>query len=234
MNPRRPMALVPAALVAAGIAAAPGAQAATVGSPAQCVRVVSNLRTFPVIADGFGPGAFLNFKVDGNSIGSGQADPNGHFDNSADPFSPPLLPSGTEIKTFQLTADDGAGLVTPPVPVPVANVVVKAPANAKPSKRVKFRVYGFLAGKRVYLHVRRNGKTKGRFSMGRTKAPCGTLTKRMRFMPVRDYRTGTYRYYFSHSKHFSRSKVFYEARVRIYRTFSSASSAQATAAGAWG
>ena len=234
MNPRRPMALVPAALLAAGLAAAPGAQAATVASPAPCVRVISNLRTFPVVAEGFAPGAFLSFKLDGDSFNSGQAGADGRFDNSTDPFLPPPLPAGRDLKTFQLTADDGAGLVAGPVPIQVANVAVRAPANAKPSKRVNFRVFGFLANRRVYLHVRRNGKTKGRFSLGRTDAPCGTLTKKMRFMPLRNYRTGTYRYYWSHSKHFKESTAFYTARVRIYRTFSSASGAQATAAASWG
>jgi hypothetical protein len=230
VNPRRPLALVPAAMLAAAVAAAPSAQAATVGSPAICVRVVSNLKTFPVVADGFTPGAFLSFKADGTPIGSGQADQAGHFDNSADPFFPPALPAGRDLKTFQLTADDGAGTVAGPISIPVSNVVVRAPANSKPRKRVRFRVFGFAPGKRVYLHVRRGGKTKGRFSLGKTAAPCGTVAKKMRFMPLRRYTTGTYRYYFSHSKRFKKSQVIYEARVRIYRTFTSA---QATAAGAW-
>jgi hypothetical protein len=231
VKPRRTLALVPV-VAAAGALAAP-AQSATVGSPAPCVRIISNLKTFPVIADGFAPGAFLNFKVDGSSIGSGQADPAGHFDNSGDPFFPPALPSNRDIRTFQLTADDGAGLVAGPVPVTVSNVVVRAPANAKPSKRVRFRVFGFLANQRVYLHIRRNGKTKGRFSLGRTNAPCGRVTKKMRFMPLRHWRFGTYRYYFSHSKRFDRDQVIYAARVRLYRTFSRAAAVQATAAGAW-
>jgi len=145
---------------------------------------------------------------------------------------PPVTsPSGASF-TFQLTADDGNGTVAGPVAVPVSNVVVRAPANSKPSKRVRFRVFGFLPDKRVYLHVRRNGKTKGRFSLGRTSAPCGTTSKKLRFMPLRHYTFGTYRYYFSHSKRFSKKLAIYSARVRIYRTFSSA--AHATAAGAWG
>jgi hypothetical protein len=233
VNPRRSLALVPAAVLAAGVAAAaaaPGAQAASVGSPALCVRVIPNAKTFPVVADGFAPGAFIIFKADDATVGSGTADQTGHFDNSADPFFPPVLPFGTDLRTYQLTADDGAGTVAGPVPIPVTNVVVRAPANSKPRKRVRFRVFGFAPGERVYLHVRRGGKTKGRFSLGTTSAPCGTLTKRMRFMPLRRYSTGTYRYYFSHSRRFDRTKVIYEARVRIYRTFSS----QATAAGAWG
>ena len=81
-------------------------------------------------------------------------------------------------------------------------------------------MFGFLSGKRVYLHVRRNNRTKGRFSLGKTKGACGLVTKKMRFMPVVNYRTGTYRYDFSHSKRFSKTKAVYQAKVRIYRTFS--------------
>ena len=227
----RTLALVPAAIVAA-LAAAPGAQAATVSTTVQCVRVLPGVQSFPVVADGFAPGAFLSFRADDQTIGSGSADAAGHFQGA---FGPPSLPFERDLKTFQLTADDGNGTVAGPVPVPVSNIVVRAPANSKPSKRVRFRVFGFDAGKRVYLHVRRNGRTKGRFSLGRTSAPCGTTSKRLKFMPLRHYTFGTYRYYFSHSRRFSKKKAIYSARVRIYRTFSSASrSAHATAAGAWG
>jgi hypothetical protein len=224
----RILALVPAALIAAF---APGAQAATVATTAQCVRVLPGIQNFPVVADGFAPGAFLTFHADDQTIGSASADGAGHFEGM---FTPPFLPQGRDLKSYQLTGDDGNGTVTPPVAVPVSNVVVRAPATSKPTKRVRFRVFGFLADRRVYLHIRRNGKTKGRFSLGRTSAPCGTVSKKMRFMPLKHFSFGTYRYYFSHSRHFSKKKAIYSARVRIYRTFSSTSSAHATAAGVWG
>jgi len=227
----RTLALVPAAIVAA-LAVAPGAPAATVSTTVPCVRILPGVQSFPVVADGFVPGAFLSFRADDQTIGSGAADDAGHFQGA---FSPPFLPSGRNLKTFQLTADDGNGTVAGPVAVPVSNVVVRAPANSKPDKRVRFRVFGFVPNKRVYLHVRRNGKTKGRFSLGTARAPCGTTARNLRFMPLRHYTFGTYRYYFSHSRRFSKKQAIYSARVRIYRTFSSAPrSAHATAAGAWG
>jgi hypothetical protein len=231
VNPRRTLALVPAAIVAALIATT-GAQAATVSTTVACVRVLPGVPSFPVVGDGFAPGAFLSFRADDQTIGSGPADGAGHFQGA---FSPPFLPSGRDLKTFQLTADDGNGTVAGPVAVPVSNVVVRAPANSTPRKRVRFRVFGFLADQRVYLHVRRNGKTKGRFSLGRTSAPCGTVAKNMRFMPLRHYRFGTYRYYFSHSRRFSKKQAIYSLRVRIFPTYSpAAGSAHATAAGASG
>jgi hypothetical protein len=231
VNPRRTLVLAPVAAVVA-LAAAPGAQAATVSTTVPCVRVLPGIQSFPVVADGFAPGAFLSFRADDQTIGSGSADAAGHFQSA---FSPPDLPFGRDLKTFQLTADDGNGTVAGPVAVPVSNVVVRAPANSKPTKRVRFRVFGFLENQRVYLHVRRNGKTKGRFSLGKTSAPCGTTSKKLRFMPLRHYSFGTYRYYFSHSRRFDKKKAIYSARVRIYRTFSSsASRAHTTAAGVWG
>ena len=60
-----------------------------------------------MFADGFAPGAFLTFKADGATIGSGQADAAGHFDNLADPstwFQPQPL-QGKNVGTLQLTAE---------------------------------------------------------------------------------------------------------------------------------
>jgi hypothetical protein len=224
----RILALAPVVVIAA---LAPAAQAATVGTTVPCVRVLPGIQSFPVVADGFAPGAFLTFRADDQTIGSGAADGAGHFQSA---FSPPFMSESRNLKTFQLTADDGNGTVTPPVAVPVSRVVVRAPGNSKPTKRVRFRVFGFLENQRVYLHIRRNGKTKGRFSLGVTSAPCGTVAKKMRFMPLKHFSFGTYRYYFSHSRRFSKDAAIYSAKVRIYRTFFSASSAHGTAAGSWG
>ena len=230
----RPGAL---ALVLAGgglLCAAPAAQGASVASPLQCVRHVPGVKSFPLTASGFPAGAALTFRADGAAFGSGVADAAGNFDTAGDPFFPPVPPEGINLRTYQVTAEDGQGTVAGPIAVPVTRITVVAPANSKPARKVRFRLYGFRAGERAYLHVRRNGRTKGRFALGRTDEPCGTLTKRMRFMPVRDYRFGTYRYYFSHSRKFRRRQAVYQARVRIYRTFKPARAAQATAAGAWG
>ena len=223
-------ALAPAVAVAAGLALAPVAQAATVASQVPCVRVIPGVDTFPVTATGFPVWAALTFKADGSTVGSGQADAAGNFDNFADPFPPPSLPFGANLRTYQLTAEDGQGTVAGPVAVRVARVNVVVPPRARPSKIVRYRVFGFEAGKRVYLHVRRKGTTRGRFSLGTTAGPCGTLTKRMRFMPLRRYRTGTYRYYFSHSRRFDLDAVIFAGKVSIFRTVTpSAASAQATA-----
>jgi hypothetical protein len=214
------------ALVIAVLATAPSAQAATVTS-APCVRIYPGLQGFPLVADGFAPGAALSFHADDQTIGTGTADGAGYFQGA---FSPPALPAGRDLKTFQLTADDGNGTVAGPVAVPVSNIVVRAPKKGDPGKRVRFRVFGFDADKRVFLHIRRNGRTLGRFSLGVADAPCGTTVRRMRYMPLRHYRFGTYRYYFSQSRRFSKYAAFYSMRISVVPD---PSGGHATAAGAW-
>ncbi len=221
-------------LAVGGLAAAPSANAATVGTNASCVRIFPGVPSLPVFADGFGPGAFLTFKVDGATVGSGTTDPNGHFDNLADPntwFTPSEL-QGKNTGTVQLTAEDGAGGIAGPVPVKATNLTWIGPPRAvKPTKRVRFRMFGFRTGERLYLHIRRGGKTRGRFSMGKAKGDCGLATKKMRFMPLRGYKTGTYEYWIGHSKKFDRNQAI-GRQVTITRRFSAASS-EASAGGAW-
>ena len=235
MSSRHRAALAPGIAVMAILGLAPAAPAATVAPQVECVRALPGVKSFPLTATGFPAGAALTFRADGTAFGSGQADAAGSFDNALDPFFPPALPEGTNLRSYEVTAEDGQGTVAGPIAVPVSRTIVVPPEHAKPAQKVKFRLYGFLTGTRTYLHVRRNGRTKGRFALGRTAGPCGTLTKRMRFMPLRSYRTGTYRYYFSHSRRFRRDQARYQARVRIFRTLKpSAAGRQATAAGAWG
>jgi hypothetical protein len=214
-------------IAAAGLGLAPAAQAATLESPVPCVRSLAQVKSFPLRATGFPAGASLSFLADGRFFASGQADAAGTFDNGLDPFVAPALDG--YLRTLQVTADDGAGTVAGPIAVRMTQIAVDAPSKASPAERVRFRVFGFADGRRVYLHVRRNGATKKRVTMGRTSAPCGTLTKRMRFMPLRNYRVGTYLYAFSHSPRYRKDRTIFQAKVRISRTFS-----QATAAGAWG
>jgi hypothetical protein len=221
--------------LALGLAAAPSAHAATVGTPAPCVRLYPGVPSLPVTADGFPAGSPLTFKADGATIGSGMADPAGHFDNLADPntwFQPQQL-QGKNVGTIQLTAEDGVGTVAGPVAVKAANLTITGPpGTVKPRKKVKFRMFGFQTGKRIYLHIRRGSKTKGRYTMGKAKGDCGLATRRMRFMPLPTYKTGTYEYWFGHSKKFSKQTAI-GVEVHITRSFKAART-QTTAAGAWG
>jgi hypothetical protein len=223
-----------AVAVPAVLAVAVPAEAATVAPTAECVRFVPGVASLGVTASGFPAGASLTFKADGAVVGSGQADGAGNFSNAQSPFLPPIFSSlDRNLQTFQLTAEDGAGTVAGPVPLQLVRVVVELPSRARPARRVRYRVFGFVTGQRVYLHVRRRGRTLGRFSLGVASGPCGRTSKRMRFMPLERYRTGTYDYFFSHSRRFSRARALYGGRVTITRTVRSSAAAavaQATAA----
>jgi hypothetical protein len=224
--------LAPAAAAVATLCIAPAADAATVATPVSCVRVIPGLKTFPVNASGFTASSPITFTANGAPVGTGTTDPTGAFDNSQDPFDPTnILPANKNTSTFQLAASDAAGLAAAPITVPIARVTVTGPKNqVKPHKRVRLRVFGFEAGKKVYLHVRRKSKTKGTFSLGKADSPCGNTSKRIRFMPLDNYAFGTYTYAFSQKKKYSKKTTIFVAKVTITRTLKSAGQAKA---GAW-
>jgi hypothetical protein len=197
--------------------AAPAAAAAdpTVTPAQSCVRYVKGIPTVRLSAAGWAPGSALTFKIAGRTIGTGTADASGAFSNATgNAFQPPRF--GRNLRTATLTAQDAAGHVASS-PISVVKVVVDVPSRARPSQRVKYRAFGFLPGKRLYLFVRRGGKTKGRFVLGKPKGKCGTLTKRMRYMPLRKWSTGRYEYWFSHSPRYSVQTRIYGYAVTIDR-----------------
>jgi hypothetical protein len=195
------------------------------------VRFLPAVRTFPVFASGFPALSALTFKADGVLLGTGVADLAGSFDNLAAPFVAPEPLPRHNLRTVQLTAADVGGTVAGPVPVRITRIRVTMPAQARLTKRVRYRVYGFANDRKVYLHVRRGGRELGRFPLGRTHGPCGRLTKRLRFMPLRHFGAGTYEYWFSHDRHFSRATAVYRIGVSVFRSATPAGAAQATAAG---
>jgi hypothetical protein len=210
---RRALAL--ACALAASLIAPAAASAATVASTQPCVLDgVSNLS---VTSSGWAPGASLNFALNGRSVGTGVADAAGLFSNAANPFAPPLLTGRHRIRQFMLTAADATGQQAN-TRVKVVHRTVDVPGRARPSKRVRYRAYGFPSGKRLYLHVRRGTHTLGRFRMGRAHGACGVASRRLRYMPLRRWSTGTYDYWFGTRRHFKRSRALFGYRIRIYKS----------------
>lgn len=214
--PRTRRLAVGIAVLVPALAGASVAEAATLTVPS-CVRQIPGAKTFPIQGGGFTPGSFVRVTADGQLVGSVQADAAGNVNDAL--FSPSLSSSTRNQQTFQIVADDGQGQAFGPVAVPVTRIKVDLPARAKPRSRVRYRLYGFNPGERVYLHVRRGGKTRGTFSMGTAAGPCGTITKRLRFMPVTRYSTGTYDYYFGHTAKYNRAAQIYRVKISIIRTF---------------
>jgi hypothetical protein len=78
----------------------------------------------------------------------------------------------------------------------------------------------------VYLHIRRGGQNKGTLKLGKADAPCGLTKKRMHFMPLNSYSSGTYDYYFDQRQRFDRNEpIQLHYKVTITRGLRSASAA---------
>jgi hypothetical protein len=213
---KRVAALGGAAAAAVALAGPAVARAADVNPGAACVGGVATRGLFPVTGTGFTPGATVNVTADGQLVGSVTTDPAGNFSLAG---RPPILSSiNRNQQTFQLSASDGA-IAAAPKPVLVTRVRVTVPSRARPTHKVHYRAFGFVPGRRVYLFVRRHGHTLGRFSLGKASGPCGDAGRRLRYMPLRHYATGTYEYWFSHARHYSKATRIYGFRISIIRTF---------------
>jgi hypothetical protein len=213
-----------AALVALAAPAAAHAQTAALAMPgSQCIRYVdATVSSFPLQGSGFAPNASVSILADGAVFTSVLADANGSFQQAIAP--PPL--AGLR-KNVAITADDGQGHVAGPLQLPEVKLTVEWPSHVRGNKRVLFRAYGFLeAGKNVYLHIRRGGKTRGTFSLGKADAPCGLTKRRLHFVPLSHYSSGSYDYYFDQVKKFDRNTpIQLHYLVSITRGLRSASAA---------
>jgi hypothetical protein len=213
--------LTRAALGAAGLLAAlavpSAAQAAAITVP-ECARVLPAQRTIPVAGTGFTPGSSVQVTDaanQSNSLGTASTDAAGNFNDLF--FGPTFPDADTNQLTLNVSAVDSAGVASPPVPLQVVRITATLPDRARPTSRVRYRVFGFETGKRVYLHIRRGGKTRGTFRISNANGPCGIASRRLRYMPLRRWSTGTYDYYFQHTRRFDRSKPGVRLRISIIR-----------------
>jgi hypothetical protein len=210
---RRIAALGGAAVTAAAIAAPAAAQAATISSPVQCAGGVATQLSAPLVGSGFTPNSTVTISANGVPFATAPADAAGNF--SATPRPPAIASLRRNQQTFQITASDSSGVAAGPSPLTVTRWNATLPAHARANKRVMFRVFGFVPGKRVYLFVRRHGHTLGRFSIGKAKGPCGDTSRRLPYMPVRHHTSGTYRYFFEQRRHFSAGRHVPRIRLTI-------------------
>jgi len=201
-----------------GALAFPGtAQAATVATSQSCVRYVAGQPTFPVTATGFTPNTVVRVTADGALLGTGVSDVAGTF-AAALPAPPPDGVRGT----VTVAAADVAGVTAPPLAVAVVRFTVRIPRRARPSRRVAFRTFGFPNGAHVHLHVRRGARTLGSYRIGTAAGPCGIASRRLRYMPLPSYRTGSYEYVFTTSPRYApAAEPAIRLRVLIARTLRS-------------
>jgi hypothetical protein len=202
-----------AATVGAAFApAAAHAQAGTIVPLTPCIRFVdASVKTFPLQLAGFAPSAAVTIASDGAPIDTATTDAAGSFQGVLN--APPINGNRANVS---ITADDGQGHTAGPLALPEVKLGVVWPSDASARKRVLFRAYGFDPGKTVYLHIRRGGKTRGTFKIGRADSPCGLTKRRLRAMPLSHYSTGAYEFWFGATKKFDRSKEI-GYRVTIFR-----------------
>jgi hypothetical protein len=200
------------------LAAPAAASAAVVAPTVPCVRYVPTsppAATLGLTTSGWAAGTALTFRVDANVVGNGTADAGGAFSNASALFTPPE--PKYNVQSVTLTADDGAGNVAS-APMQIVRLIVTVPDRAKPSKVVKYRAFGFQPGKKLYLFVRRGKQTKGRFLLGKPAGDCGLVTKKLRYMPLKRWSTGTYDFWYSQDKTYSKRTRIYGYQIRIFKT----------------
>jgi hypothetical protein len=108
------------------------------------------------------------------------------------------------VESHTLTATDGANpaLTASLSFMGTTNRVNVRPRRARAGVRLRLSGSGFLAGPRVYMHVRGRGYKADR-RVGRVSAPCGTFTARERIVPA-SARSGRYRVQFDASRRYSK------------------------------
>jgi hypothetical protein len=216
--PRR-LALGGAALLLSVVAPANALAAPAVSAKTPCIRYIGTnppAPTLGVTATGWTAVAPLTFSLGSQAVGTATTDAAGTFDTGNAQFTPPE-PKGN-LQTMTLTAADGAG-GTATSKVQVVRLIVTVPGGRHmPSAKVKYRAFGFVPHKKLYLFVRRGNKTKGRFVLGKPKGACGLLTTRMRFMPLKQYSAGVYEFWFSHSKTYSKATRIYSYKIQITKS----------------
>lgn len=176
------------AVLAAGLAGAPAATAATLTTEKRCYQEGGDVVTQGV---GFVSSGFVTVSLDGRNLGLAPTNDQGIFRNK---FVAPKLPSGQREQVHDLVATDGANTA-------ITNVrATEVFAGFSPSTgnlgtlRVRFRVYGFglfKRGAKVYVHyVRPNGKVRRTIYLGSARGTCGHIRRTRRrllfpFIPER-------------------------------------------------
>ena len=167
---------------------------------------------------GFTANGQIDVAVDGASVFTLTAD-------AAGTFTTTLQFGGMRaVKTHTLTATD---VTNPAIKATVSFVgtthqVATNNAQGPAGKKVKLRGYGFLFGRKAYMHVRGHGVRTDTL-LGRPKAPCGTFVVRKRLVRS-GAPTGRYRLQFDAKARYSkktRPRLIYE--LSVFPTASSAS-----------
>ena len=123
---------------------------------------------------GFTPGGPVDVSIDGTSLGQTAADAAGNIAGEI------RLGTMRGVKSHAMTATDqtNPALIASVSYLGTTNRVSVRPQNARAGTKRRLRGSGFLAGPRVYMHVRGPGGYRADKRIARAKAPCGTFAVR--------------------------------------------------------
>jgi hypothetical protein len=188
---RRWIALA-ASVLAASLASTAAAQTPTLAPLKPCYVTAGPDATerepVAVNAQGFTKNGTATVAVDGTVIqDQAQLDPMGALLGSV---PAPFQPQGQRPFTLSITDNANPGLAVGAQSLVTALDVRVTPANARPSRRVRFRGRGFTAGPAVYAHYLRKGKLRKTVQLATAAGPCGTFAVRRRQLPVKRPHTG--------------------------------------------
>jgi hypothetical protein len=184
------LAALPAAAQAAAWAKAPGACYVSVGQAPQQREVV------PFSGFGFTPNAPVTVLVDGVAPDIGDdgvpdtfaADANGRVSIVA---RAPYQASGQRPFTVSIADSQNAVNVLTATPQVTALALSLTPAQAPPSRRVRFRGRGFTKPGGIWAHYVYKGKLRKTARLVKhAKGACGTFSVKRRQIPVVRPRTG--------------------------------------------
>ena len=200
-------------ITAAGTAAAAGtAQAAPSIAISPAKPCYLSGETVTASGAGFNAHSSIEVKLDLTSLGRINADAAGNLAANV------TLGRLRGVKSHTLTAIDGANpaLVASTSFLATTNLVRVKPKRARAGRKLRLRGRGFLAGPRVYMHVRGHGYKSDK-RVGRAKGPCGTFSTRRRIVP-RSAATGSYRVQFDAKRRYSKkTRPRVVGRMRVTR-----------------
>ena len=170
-------------LLAALLAGAPSAAAATLTTDTRCYQETQEVI---VNGSGFAPSSVVTISRDGEVLGSTQTDASGAFRNK---FDTPELPEDVRERLYAISATDATS--TAQTSYRATRIFASfRPRTGNPSTlKVRFSVYGFgLVQRRapVFLHyVRPDGTAARTIKLGTATGVCGAIaqTRQRRLFP---------------------------------------------------
>lgn len=205
----RIVAAVSAVALLAGASSAASASAAVVSVNTGCVIFAGDYgaAAIPISGSGFTASSRVNLRTTTKSepgpkyLATATTDASGSF---ATATGAAIFDSDTtRDQRFNLIASDDAQITALTSFRQVRAGYNRFPEPTQPRQRVKHIARGFTPGKTIWAHFRRYGKTHAHKRLGVARGPCGIATRKMRVLPVKRARLGTWKVFVDETKLFS-------------------------------